>query len=221
MAAVRDLLYGAASLLLPASCAGCGNPLEEMQTSLCLPCRQALTASRTCGLGPGGASFDRLIAPFPYEGVAKTLIVSLKYNHRLSLVSFLSGILAETILECLGTDPADGIVPVPLHPTRRRERTFNQAEALARDLARRLDLPCRLDLLSRTKPTLSQTELTRSERRANLEEAFRIQADPLIRASRLLLVDDVFTTGATAESCARLLKEAGAASVAVVTVARG
>ena len=218
---VREILCGVRSLLMPAACVGCDVPLEEADPPLCSPCRQKLAGSRSVWSRGEGRFFDRAISSFPYEGVAKTLIGALKYHQRLGLAPFLGGLLAETVISRLGSDSADAVVPVPLHPARRRERTFNQAEALAELLAERLDLPCRRDLLSRLKPTLPQTELTRAQRQANMQGAFLLKPDPLVRSARLLLVDDVFTTGATAEACARRLKEAGAASVIVVTLAHG
>ena len=129
--------------------------------------------------------------------------------------------MAQAVRERLGEDPADLILPVPLHPTRLRERTFNQALGLAQEMARQLNLPCLKHLLIRVKPTRPQAELSRNERLANLHEAFRIQPDPRVRRSRILLIDDVFTTGATAEACTNLLKQAGASAVIVVTVAHG
>jgi len=147
--------------------------------------------------------------------------VALKYQGRLSVAPFLGKLLAETVLERLGSDPADAVVPVPLHPTRLRERTFNQAQVLAQELAHRLDLPCWKHLLLRCNPTPPQTDLPRQERLKNVAHAFTIQSDPFLRCSRVLLIDDVLTTGATANACAKLLKTAGAAGVTVVTVAQG
>jgi len=166
-------------------------------------------------------SFNQAISPFHYEGVAKELIAQLKYQSRLSLVPFLGQILTETVLRRLGPDPADAVVPVPLHPVRLRERTFNQAQFLAQRLADNLRLPCRRNLLIRRKATHPQADLSRGERRANVEGAFALAPDPLIRSARLLLVDDVFTTGSTANACAKILKQAGAAQVTVVALAHG
>ena len=210
-----DLFLGIRSLLLPSSCAGCRFPLTGEESSpLCSDCFKQLPWRSS-------TRFDPMISPFRYEGIAKELIAQLKYHGRLSVAPFLGQILGETVLQRLGADPADAVVPVPLHPVRLRERTFNQAQLLAQQLANNLHLPCRPDLLIRRKPTRPQSDLSRQERQRNVAEAFSIQPDPLIRSMRLLLVDDVFTTGATASVCAKLLKEAGAASVTVVTLAHG
>ncbi len=239
----RELLLGTRSLLFPVTCAGCRRALLEPETPLCAGCWKEIPWSRPpwcrgcgkslAGLGAGidrcgnclttprNRFFDQAISPFRYEGSAKKLITALKYKGRLSLPPFLGRILADTVRERLGPDPADAVLPVPLHPTRHRERTFNQASVLAQALADRLDLCCRPNLLSRCRPTPSQTELPREIRLSNLTGAFRLEPDPLIRSLRLLLVDDVFTTGATVNACAQPLKEAGAAQVVVVTLAHG
>jgi len=114
----------------------------------------------------------------------------------------------------------DALVPVPLHPLRRRERGFNQAEELARGLGQRTGLPVR-NALRRAVATRQQTTLTRAQRWTNTRKAFAPRTRAVIAGQRLLLIDDVLTTGATTESCARELKLAGAAEVAVLCVARG
>lgn len=212
---LSSLRLGIRSLLLPSSCAGCRLPLaEEGSSPLCPACVEELPWSSP-------VSFSQAISPFRYEGVAKELVSQLKYQAWLSLVPFLGQILTETVVERLGPHPADAVVPVPLHPVRLRERTFNQAQLLAQRLADNLHLPCRKNLLIRRKATAPQTDLSRGERRANVENAFALAPDPLIRSTRLLLVDDVFTTGSTAQACMGLLKGAGAARVTIVTLAHG
>ena len=129
--------------------------------------------------------------------------------------------MAAEVFQRLGNDPADLVLPIPLHPVRQRERTFNQADVLAEALARELVLPCRSNLLLRTQPTRPQAELTREERAQNVRTAFALNPDHSIRGQRILLVDDVLTTGSTAEACARLLKAAGALHVVAVTAVRG
>jgi ComF family protein len=112
------------------------------------------------------------------------------------------------------------LVPVPLHPTRQREREFNQAEVLASLAGARLGVPVD-DCLERTRYTLTQTHFHRDERFENLEGAFALRRGAEVTGRDLVLVDDVLTTGSTADACARVLREAGASSVVVITVARG
>ena len=237
-----EMFQGIRSLFLPAACAGCQHPIDSPGTlPLCPDCFEQLPRSgppwcSRCGLSLGNSgdgvtlcmecrttppSFDMAVSPCNYDGVAKTLIVALKYHAQLRLAQFLGKLMAEAVRQHLGPDPADSIVPIPLYPSRLRERQFNQAELLARVVARNLDLPCRTDLLTRREPTLPQTHLPRAMRFKNVEKAFCLRPNPLILSSRILLVDDVFTTGATVNSCARTLKQGGATRVCVATFARG
>jgi len=112
-------------------------------------------------------------------------------------------------------------VPVPLHPAKRREREFNQAERLAVRLGAATKIPVRARLLKRVVPTRTQTLLTRQERAANVRNAFALRAGRQLDGERIVLLDDVFTTGATTSACAKVLRAAGAGEVCVWTVARG
>ena len=118
-------------------------------------------------------------------------------------------------------DKWDYIVPVPLHHLKQREREFNQAERLARRLGRALKIPVQTNLLKRHVPTRTQTLLSRPERAANVRHAFALGKLRRLGGARIVLVDDVLTTGATTSACARVLRTAGAADVCVWTVARG
>jgi len=148
------------------------------------------------------------------------MVLALKYQGRISLAPFLAESMGTELLQRPEHLPADLIVPVPLHPVRLRERTFNQAELLARSLSKQLDVPYESDLLIRCRPTRPQAELNRQERTRNVRGAFDLRGEARVKGLRILLVDDVFTTGSTAEACARLLKSAGARTVVVVTAVR-
>jgi ComF family protein len=116
--------------------------------------------------------------------------------------------------------PFEFIVPVPLHRSRERTRGFNQAKVLAKMLSRRTGTPL-LDCLARIRRTPTQTRFDRVERMENLLNAFKMRKNNSVQGKELILVDDVFTTGSTANECARILKKAGAVSVRVLTIARG
>jgi ComF family protein len=112
-------------------------------------------------------------------------------------------------------------VPVPLHPVKQREREFNQAARLAAHLSRAANLPLNESWLRRVVPTSTQTRLTRQQRTANMRGAFALADGVKLRGERVIVVDDVFTTGATTSSCAKVLLRAGAGEVCVWTVSRG
>jgi ComF family protein len=121
--------------------------------------------------------------------------------------------------ERLGGREFDIVVPVPLHPTRRRERGFNQADLLAELLSTRISIRCKR-VLKRIRYTTTQTALDRAERIENLHNAFRLRKNADVRGLDVLLIDDVLTTGSTLSECARVLKRAGAISVYAATAAR-
>jgi ComF family protein len=144
-----------------------------------------------------------------------------KYENHFHLRHPLADWLMEAVAdERIAARPFDAFVPVPLHAARVRERQFNQADVLARLLARRTGKPI-WPALKRIRYTSTQTRLGRDERMENLRNAFRVRHPSAVQSRHLILVDDVFTTGSTVEECARVLRRAGAASVRVVTVARG
>lgn len=163
--------------------------------------------------------FARARAALRYEGAARALVHRLKYADRLDLAPALAVLMARAGAELLAD--AHVIVPVPLHRGRLWRRRFNQAMALSLALSRRTGLPCE-PLLSRVKPTVSQVGLTRAQRRENLQGAFRVsqEAKPRLQGQRVLLVDDVLTTGSTANAAARALLRGGAAAVDVLTLAQ-
>ena len=222
---LRRLGQALLDLGIPPRCAGCG----ERDTWLCSDCQAGLgrlpaERCRRCAL-PGVPTqvcgscysapppFAALDAPFLHEGLARRLVLDLKYGGRRHLATPLATLAASAVA---GT--VEAVVPVPLHPNRRAERGFNQSELLAAGIAAQLGAPLAATALCRTRETRSQTGLSERERIANVQGAFEPTAR-LARA-RVLLVDDVCTTGATLAACARALHRAGAREVVAVTVTR-
>jgi ComF family protein len=144
-----------------------------------------------------------------------------KYQRALWFEPFLAELLIRAASPALAAQRPSMIVPVPLHPAKRREREFNQAERLAARLGAATHIPVNKRLLQRVVPTRTQTQLSRPERLDNVRNAFAMQQGQRLNGERIVLVDDVFTTGATTSACARVLVAAGAGEVCVWTVARG
>lgn len=231
----RRLLH----LLLPAGCLSCDEPLPvQAPLGLCVPCRARLApvpreACAVCAAPlevfeppPGwrcGAcrqrppSYDRLLALWSYREPLDAVVQGLKFGR----LDYLGRHLAEALAEGLGDDLAgfDGVVPVPLHWRRRLARGYNQAERIARPLAGRLGLPL-VPALRRSRATPPQTSLGKDRRIANLRRAFRVPKPGKVRDLRLLLVDDVATTGATLDAAAAALRGAGAAGVTALVAGR-
>jgi len=164
--------------------------------------------------------FDAAIALGPYDQEIRDLCLRLKHERNAWLAPWLSDLLVEARESALGRLPSDAwIVPVPLHRWRYWRRGYNQAEALADGLARRLDLPVHR-LLRRVVATPKLAELGLTARAQLMHGAFRARACPKLTGRTVLLVDDVLTTGATCGDAARTLKQAGAAQVVAVVIAR-
>ncbi len=228
-------------MLYPRSCIGCGKPSPGTFRYICWDCWS--DASRIeppfcslCGDPVAGTiehdficyacsaekpAFDRARSAVRYDGVVGEALRQLKYEKGL----WLAADMAELLLNCLKAEypgqSFDLVVPVPLYHTRRRERSYNQSEVLAVELARRMKVKNASRTLRRIRPTATQTNLTAARRLSNVQNAFHHGRGNRLAGRRVLLVDDVMTTGATVNACARALRNGGAESVHVLTVARG
>jgi ComF family protein len=155
------------------------------------------------------------------QGVVLDVIHRYKYVHETWFEPFLAGLLCAAAVPVLRGGRWHGLVPVPLDPVREREREFNQAERLCAHLSRATGIPVLGGVLRRVRATPPQASLGRQDRMRNAVGAFACRSRPGLRGARLVLVDDVLTTGATTSDCARALRQAGVFEVVVWTVARG
>ena len=164
-------------------------------------------------------AFDWARAAVSYESLGRDLIIRMKHGGAGASIPAFVTMMARLVPD---TMQADIVVPVPLHRWRLLKRRFNQSQLLAKGLARKLEISSDPFLLERARATASQGTLDRKERRKNVRGAFRVPAKQAgqLEGKRVLLVDDVLTTGATASECAKALKKAGAAEVGVVAFAR-
>jgi ComF family protein len=153
-----------------------------------------------------------------YEGNVKDAIHRLKYRNQLTLAEPLGELLVKTVTASDNHFVPDRIIPVPLHIKRLRQRGFNQALEIARPIARRMKVPVDTTLLQRVRETPHQQGLSATERRSNLRDAFSVTTK--VPASKILLVDDVMTTGETVRECSRTLKAGGAIELQVAVVGR-
>lgn len=227
-AALLDTGRSALRRLLPASCLLCGGDTAEaplcpaciadlppLPAPACPQCAEPTTHGERCGAClKETPHFARTIALFRYEFPADRLVQALKYGHQLALAPWFGRQLSARL-----NDAAfDIIVPLPLHPARLSERGFNQAAEIAAHLQFSAKIPVDRSSVVRVRATSPQADLPMKSRAKNVRGAFECRSD--FTGQRVLLVDDVMTTGATADECARVLKLHGAAEVIVAVVAR-
>ena len=156
-----------------------------------------------------------------YEGILRECIHLLKYGKKVCLAEPLGKLLAEVMKNDSDLRKADLLVPIPLDGRRYREREFNQAHLLAQEVSRFFRIPISSRNLRRTRTTLPQTQLNRKQREKNVRGLFQVRRPKEYQGKTILIIDDVFTTGSTVNECAKVLSQAGAREVNVLTVARG
>jgi ComF family protein len=237
-AAMRTVLRTALDLALPPLCAACREPVEGR--ALCPACWSKLSFitrpyCERLGIpfvydpGPGILSMEAIADPPAYQRaraavrfdeISRALVHALKYSDRLDLAPMMGRWVSHAGRELLAE--ADALVPVPLHWRRLWARRFNQSAMLAAAISAESGVPIAAGVLKRVKPTAQQVGLSRTERAANVQGAFRVPPEDrgAVAGRRLVLVDDVLTSGATVDGCARALLRAGAANVDVLIFAR-
>jgi ComF family protein len=236
--AVRAVLRTALDLALPPLCPACREPIEGR--GLCPACWSKLSFitrpyCERLGIpfvydpGPGILSMEAIADPPAYhraraavrfDDISRALVHGLKYGDRLELAPMMGRWVSHAGRELLAE--ADALVPVPLHWRRLWARRFNQSAMLAAAISAESEVPIAAGALKRVKPTVQQVGLSRSERAQNVQGAFRVppEGKAAVAGRRLVLVDDVLTSGATVDGCARALLRAGAANVDVLIFAR-
>lgn len=189
----------------------------------CLRCARTLAQPAVCGeCARVPPAFDRCVAWADYASPWRELIAGFKYRQRVELAGAFAAGLAEAIRSVDGAAGIERVLPVPLASQRLRERGYNQAWEIARRVARALRLPASVDVLQRLRDTAHQIGMTREQRERNLRDAFYVDTSRRrgVAGQRVALVDDVLTTGATAQAAALALRRAGAAGVELWVLAR-
>lgn len=232
---MRHILRDIIDFLFPPFCVVCRAPLFENELTICdscylrirpVPspycqiCGRPMRRAGLCRACEGqGKPYVRRRAVGIYESVLTEAIKALKYRGRLSVAMRLGKMMSRLALTDTDMSSVDVIVPVPLHRVRQRERGYNQALLLSEEISREMSLPVLAGSLVRTRFTKQQTRLARKERRRNVAGVFKVLDPDSVRDKQILLIDDVTTTGATLEECARALLDAGAAGVYCLTTA--
>lgn len=234
----RRLLDAALDIVYPPKCMACAEIISKDEPyRLCEDCRSGLhyldgDTCLVCGrqifLSVGKCSscseheyaFTRNFAALSYGGVSRRILLRYKYNNNRQFAARLARIVFDNTPALLNImSKVDFLTPVPLHKKRLRERGFNQAELLAAELAHVYEKPHHAHILSRTRATEKQSLLNAAERRANISGAFAVADHDVCNGKTILLVDDIFTSGATLDGCAKVLLGAGCRCVFCVSVA--
>lgn len=214
MSATGDYAQGFLDLLFPPRCQVCG----RTGASFCAACRGAIEPPPD-SLLQGGVS--EVVSVGVHGGPLRDAVIRLKFNGRLSLVAPLGELLAVRVSERMDEWQPDLLVPVPIHWFRHFQRGFNQSEVLARAVARRAGVPVEQRALVRTRFQHAQVGLSAQARRANIAGSVAVRHPARLQGRRIVLIDDVCTTGATLAECARAAREeGGAAAVFAVTLTR-
>ena len=245
-ALLRNSFNSLGDLLFPPTCHICGEILRRgmntFDANICRPCAASFEATPVTSCRHCSASlnqeddlktlrcvacsripepaYERLTACYLYKDGVRHLIHKLKYANRPYLTKTLERLIQNRLAPGFNFKQFDALVPIPLHPARLREREFNQAELIARQIGVRCERPV-LSALRRTKRTRPQSLLDEKTRWANMENAFDVTRPALIKGKNLLLIDDIVTTTATTRAASLCLKNAGVASVSVLAFAKG
>ena len=207
-------------------CVNCRSQVQFIQPPFCdrcgLPFQGAITTTFECtNCRELDLHFTSARSAVVLKTVVSEAMHAYKYHRAMWFERFLAGLLLQKAIPTLRQQTWDVIVPVPLHATKLREREFNQAARLAKHLGKAINLPVNERILQRVTVTQTQTKLSRADRAKNVRGAFAVRKDIRLDSKKIIVFDDMFTTGATTSDCARALRNAGAAEVCVWTVARG
>jgi competence protein ComFC len=221
--ALSDMSKAALNLIFPLYCQVCEKPLKyDNAFFLCRNCFEKINNPAGFSFTAGGnfISFKKAYHCCPYEGTVKDLIHKFKYGKKIFLKNAFIYILHILFAEKIASDKIDIITPVPMHHKDEKKRGFNQSCILAKGLSEKTGITFQNTLL-KLKRTTAQAGLNRAERLKNIKNAFSCTKQKYLYNKNILLIDDVFTTGATISECANTLNSCGAGSVTALTIAKG
>lgn len=217
----------AAKVLFPPKCIFCGKVLNiDADVEICADCLKKISFIDDMDIKSGKFWsqknwYDGVICVCQYNSIVKSSIIRYKFYNRSSYYRTFGKILADRVRKTVKLSEFDLIISVPLHRSRESKRGYNQSRLISKVLSRELGLKESSNLLVRIRDTSSQSLLDRKDRLDNLRGAFKVRNEDAVRNKRILLVDDVMTTGATINECSKVLKKAGAVKVVAAVIATG
>lgn len=204
--------------LFPPACSVCGKIDKNW---LCTKCEKRVERlEKSCLVNIENKKYEKLLYIFKYESLIRKLILRYKFSNKAYLNNFFANIIVKNEQNRKLLKEYDMIIPVPMHKKKMQKRGYNQTELVAEKMSKMLEIPSRNDILSKVINTTTQSKLGGKARQSNIQHAFFIKNDIDVEDKKIILLDDIYTTGATSEECSRVLKEAGAEEILVLVLAK-
>ena len=217
---IKNFYDNILDLIYPPVCGICG---KLSQNYLCKKCQKILENQSKFVIDENqdfNQNFNKHLYIFKYEGIIRRMILNYKFNEKSYLyITFVNFLLKnEKFFKILKS--YDTIIPVPISSERKNERGYNQSELLAKELAKKLNIECLKNCLIKNKNIIEQSKLTKVERQKNIQGVYKLKNKEKLTNKKLLLIDDIFTTGSTVNECCKILKQANPRKIDVFTIAK-
>lgn len=204
--------------LFPPACCVCGKIDKNW---LCPNCQKRVERlEKSCIVEVENKKYEKLLYLFQYESLIRKLMLSYKFSNKAYLNHFFANIITQNEKNCELLKQYDMIIPVPMHKKKMQKRGYNQTELVANEISKNIGIPTRNDIMKKVVNTTTQSKLGGKARQSNIQHAFFIQRDIEVEDKKVVLLDDIYTTGATTQECSRVLKEAGATEILVLVLAK-
>lgn len=206
------------NFLFPPACSVCGKIDKNW---LCYKCQKRVERlEKFCVVDIQNQEYEKLLYIFKYESLIRKLILRYKFSNKAYLNHFFANEIVKNEENCKLLKEYDMIIPVPMHKQKMAKRGYNQTELIADELSKMLKIPARKDILSKVVNTTTQSKLGGKARQSNIQHAFFIKNDVKVEDKKVILLDDIYTTGATSEECSSVLKNAGATEILILVLAK-
>ena len=206
------------NILFPTVCGICGKIGPKPLCSICSKKIEGLSCITVQKVH--NKNFSKQAYLFKYGGIIREKLINYKFNEQSYLHETFANIIIKNEKICRFIKNYDIIIPVPIHRKRYKQRGYNQTELIARKIAKNLDITVVTDVLVKEKNNKPQSDLTKTEREQNIKNVYRVQNSQKINNKTILIIDDIYTTGNTVKECSRMLQQAGASQIAVLTIAK-
>ena len=207
-----------ADFLFPPVCSVCGKLDKKW---LCINCRKRVERlEKSCVVQIENRKYEKLLYIFKYESLIRKLILQYKFSNKAYLNNFFANIIIKNEKNLSLLKQYDMIIPVPMHKKKMQNRGYNQTELISEKIDKLADIPSRKDILYKVVNTTTQSKLGGKARQSNIQHAFLVKKDIEVEGKKIILLDDIYTTGATTEECSRVLKESGAKEILVLVLAK-